>query len=278
MADARTQEKISLKGGERKESIDRAAAEFQETEYSTDGLPKAFLHSLRTLFDILDDERRGYVHISEIESRWRGAETRELPGGVLSSLRRVTPPHGCLTFERFVAGLRYSMLNPENSSHFKAQAAVHPQQGPRHPQKSAPPSTCNVGPRVENRVRPLGNVTNTQQHRASSLQSRAHPEEGAAFSACGQARYGAGFQRSGRSLERIPVAPEDGCYPADPGHATKPTQPQQSRIRNIESLALESPQLHEACKWLQIMFVRGIMIDLHNRYSHNPLFTFFKFC
>ncbi|MEQ2280451.1 hypothetical protein AMECASPLE_020051 [Ameca splendens] len=219
----------------------------RETEYSTDGLPKAFLHSLRTLFDILDDERRGYVHISEIESRWRGAETRELPGGVLSSLRRVTPPHGCLTFERFVAGLRYSMLNPENSSHFKSQAAVHPQQGPRHPQKSAPPSTCNVGPRVENRVRPLGNVTNTQQHRASSLQSRAHPEEGAAFSACGQARYGAGFQRSGRSLERIPVAPEDGCYPADPGHATKPTQPQQSRIRNIESLALESPQLHEAC-------------------------------
>lgn len=136
----------------------------KETEYSTDGLPKAFLHSLRTLFDILDDGGRGYVHISEIESRWQGADTRELPGGVLSCLRRVTPPHGCLTFERFVAGLRYSMLNPENSSHFRAQAAVHPQQAPKQHQKPAPLSTCSVGTRVENKVRPLGpsNVTNTR--------------------------------------------------------------------------------------------------------------------
>ncbi|XP_038158385.1 suppressor APC domain-containing protein 2 [Cyprinodon tularosa] len=198
----------------------------KEAEYTTEGLPKAFLHSLRTLFDILDDDRRGYVHISEIESRWQGADTRELPGGALSCLRRVTPPHGCLTFERFVAGLRHSMLNPENNSHFKAQ------QGQRYPQK-----TCSVGPRLENKVRPLGNLTNTQ--RASSLQSRNRPEE--------SARYGAGFQRSGRSLERVPIAPEDGCYPADPGHAPKPTQPQQSRLRNIDSLALESPQIHEAC-------------------------------
>ncbi|XP_071322365.1 suppressor APC domain-containing protein 2 isoform X1 [Trachinotus anak] len=212
----------------------------KETEYSTDGLPKAFLHSLRTLFDILDDGRRGYVHISEIESRWQGADTQDLPGGVLSCLRRVTPPHGCLTFERFVAGLRYSMLNPENSSHFKAQAAVHPQH-----QKPAPLSACGVGTRVENKVRPLGssNVANTQQHRASSLQSRARPDEGAVYPACAPARYSAGFERSGRSLERIPAAPEGGCYRTDAGHATKPTQPQQSRVRSIESLALESPQL-----------------------------------
>uniref|UniRef100_A0A3P9PJK0 Suppressor APC domain containing 2 n=1 Tax=Poecilia reticulata TaxID=8081 RepID=A0A3P9PJK0_POERE len=176
--------------------------------YTTDGLPKAFLHSLRTLFDILDDDRRGYVHISEIESRWQGADTRELPGGVLSCLRRVTPPHGCLTFERFVAGLRYSMLNPENSPHLKAQVAVHPQQGPRHPQKPAPPSTCSVGPRVENKVRPLGNVTNTQPHRASSLQSRARPEEGTGFPAClprsqseSATGLSGGSRRHGRSRE-----------------------------------------------------------------------------
>lgn len=215
----------------------------------TDGLPKAFLHSLRTLFDILDDSGRGYVHISEIESRWQGADTRELPGGVLGCLRRVTPPHGCLTFERFVAGLRYSMLNPENSSHFKAQAAVYPL-----PQRPAPvPASCGVAPGVENKVRPLGpsNVTNTQQqHRGSSLQSRARPEEGPGYPACGQVRYGAGFQRSGRSLERVPVAPEDGGYRTDPvQHGTKAAQPQQSRIRAIETLALESPQLHQdQCK------------------------------
>ncbi|XP_028664607.1 suppressor APC domain-containing protein 2 [Erpetoichthys calabaricus] len=86
----------------------------REAEFSTDGLPKAFLQSMRTLFDILDDRRRGYVHISEIESRWQGTDTRELPRGVLECLRRVAPAHGCLSFERFVAGLRSSLLHPEN--------------------------------------------------------------------------------------------------------------------------------------------------------------------
>ncbi|XP_070845581.1 suppressor APC domain-containing protein 2 isoform X1 [Chaetodon trifascialis] len=234
--------------GPRKEVFQGKTAKMQpkETEYSTDGLPKAFLHSLRTLFDILDDGGRGYVHISEIESRWQGADTRDLPGGVLCCLRRVTPPHGCLTFERFVAGLRYSMLNPENNSHFRAQAAVHPQQAPKQPQKPAGLSTCSVGTRVENKVRPLGpsNVTNTQQHRSSSLQSRVRQEEVPGYPVSGPAPYSAGFDRSGRSLERNTVSPGGGCYRAEPGHATKPTQPQQSRVRSIESLALESPQLH----------------------------------
>ncbi|XP_054468749.1 suppressor APC domain-containing protein 2 isoform X2 [Anoplopoma fimbria] len=232
--------------GPKKESFQGKAEGFKtgkmqpkESEYSTDGLPKAFLLSLRTLFDILDDGGRGYVHISEIESRWQGADTRDLPGGVLGCLRRVTPPHGCLTFERFVAGLRYSMLNPEHSAHLRAQAAVHPQKQP------APLSTCSVGTRVENKVRPLGpsNVTNTLQHRASSLHSRVRVEEGPGYSACGPVRYGAGFERSGRSLEQSSVAPGGGGYRADPGHATKPTHHQQSRVRTIESLALESPQL-----------------------------------
>uniref|UniRef100_A0A3Q0STY1 Suppressor APC domain containing 2 n=1 Tax=Amphilophus citrinellus TaxID=61819 RepID=A0A3Q0STY1_AMPCI len=168
--------------GPRKEVFQGPAGGFKtatmqpkESEYSTDGLPKAFLHSLRTLFDILDDGGRGYVHISEIESRWQGADTRDLPGGVLGCLRRVTPPHGCLTFERFVAGLRYSMLNPENSANFKAQ------------------------------VRPLGpsNVTNTQQHRAPSQQNRARPEEGSGYPACGSVRYSAGFERSGAVIDSV---------------------------------------------------------------------------
>ncbi|XP_018424205.1 PREDICTED: suppressor APC domain-containing protein 2 [Nanorana parkeri] len=85
-----------------------------EAASSTQGLPRAFLHSLRTLFDILDDERRGYVHIHEIETRWRGADTRELPPGVLHCLRKVAPPDGFLTFDRFVLGLRTSMFNSQN--------------------------------------------------------------------------------------------------------------------------------------------------------------------
>uniref|UniRef100_A0A8C8VFM1 Suppressor APC domain containing 2 n=1 Tax=Pelusios castaneus TaxID=367368 RepID=A0A8C8VFM1_9SAUR len=81
----------------------------------TDGLPRAFLQSLRTLFDILDDRRRGYVHLREIESRWRGAEARELPPGVLEGLRQAAPASGYLTFERFVLGLRASLLSPANA-------------------------------------------------------------------------------------------------------------------------------------------------------------------
>ncbi|KAM6985374.1 suppressor APC domain-containing protein 2 isoform 2-T2 [Aplochiton taeniatus] len=225
----------------------------KDTEYSTDGLPKAFLHSLRTLFEILDDGRRGYVHISEIESRWQGAGTQDLPGGVLECLRRVAPPHGCLSFERFVAGLRYSMLNPENNQYVKAQAAVHPQQTHPHtkqhlpPQKPPPLSTCNAGTRIENKVRPLGPSNGTNTHRASSLQSRTRHEEGTGFPACGSARYNSGYERTGRSLERIPIVPETGSssYRTDAVRAGKQAPPQQSRVRSIESLALESSQLQK---------------------------------
>ncbi|XP_010876140.1 suppressor APC domain-containing protein 2 [Esox lucius] len=233
----------------------------KDTEYSTDGLPKAFLHSLRTLFDILDDGKRGYVHLSEIECRWQGTDTHDLPGGVLECLRRVAPPHGCLTFERFVAGLRYSMLNPDHSNHIKAQAAVHPQQAHPHSkphhmpaQKPASLSACSVGNRIENKVRPLGpsNGTNPHHSRASSLQSRSRHEEGnpaypqVTSAAGGPMRYNnAVHERTGRSLERIPIVPENSSYRADSVRMSKQGHPQQSRVRSIESLALESTSLQK---------------------------------
>ncbi|XP_075435181.1 suppressor APC domain-containing protein 2 isoform X1 [Ascaphus truei] len=101
---------------------------------STQGLPKAFLHSLRTLFEILDDRRRGSVHIQEIETRWQGADTLELPPGVLQCLRKVAPSDGYLTFERFVLGLRISLLNSQNRDPGGVyneifQAGVHLAQG-----------------------------------------------------------------------------------------------------------------------------------------------------
>lgn len=89
----------------------------EEPACSTEGLPKAFLQSLRTLFDILDDRRRGYVHLREIESRWlqQGTEAGELPRGVVEGLRRAAPASGYLTFERFVLGLRASLLSSDKS-------------------------------------------------------------------------------------------------------------------------------------------------------------------
>ena len=233
----------------------------KESDYSTDGLPKAFLLSLRTLFDILDDGRRGYVHISEIEGRWQGADTRDLPGGVLECLRRAAPPHGCLTFQRFVAGLRYSMLNPDNNNeHFKAQTALQTAKPyPNHNlplplTKPASHSTCNVGPRIDNKLRPLGpsNVANTQ-HRAAPLPGRARPEEGRRYPACGTARYDAGGERSGRCLERVSVVPVQ--------YVGKQA-PQPGGVRAIDSLALESSQFLRSttCEYLMKVFSDNVLM------------------
>ncbi|XP_067883588.1 suppressor APC domain-containing protein 2-like [Heterodontus francisci] len=91
------------------------AVQLEPGPYSQE-LPRGFLHSLRTLFDILDDGRRGSVHILEIESRWRqDGSGRALPPGVLQCLRSVAPASGYLTFDRFVAGLHSSLLSPRNS-------------------------------------------------------------------------------------------------------------------------------------------------------------------
>ncbi|XP_047380237.1 suppressor APC domain-containing protein 2 isoform X2 [Sciurus carolinensis] len=105
------------------------------TAPGTEGLPRAFLQSLRTLFDILDDRRRGYVHLREIESRWQGTDARELPRGVLEGLRQVAPASGYLTFERFVAGLRTSLLSADGGPRDPARAPVRPGELPPPPQR-----------------------------------------------------------------------------------------------------------------------------------------------
>nr|XP_055206201.1 suppressor APC domain-containing protein 2 isoform X1 [Gorilla gorilla gorilla] len=103
---------------------------------STEGLPRAFLQSLRTLFDILDDRRRGCVHLREIESRWQGTDARELPRGVLEGLRQVAPASGYLTFERFVAGLRTSLLSADGGPRDPTRAPARPgDQPPPPPQR-----------------------------------------------------------------------------------------------------------------------------------------------
>ncbi|XP_063152450.1 suppressor APC domain-containing protein 1 [Candoia aspera] len=87
-------------------------------------LPRPFLHSLRILFEILDDQRKGAVHISEIESRWgRGGSgvapqgEQEIPAGVLRALRQVAEPcGGFLSFPRLVAGLRIALSQAEEDA------------------------------------------------------------------------------------------------------------------------------------------------------------------
>lgn len=75
-----------------------------------DGLPKHFVNAMRTLFDIMDDQNTGYVKFADIEARWQDDGTQGLPKGVLDSLKKVTPPSGMLSFERFCAGLKICLL------------------------------------------------------------------------------------------------------------------------------------------------------------------------
>uniref|UniRef100_A0A1B6HNP1 Suppressor APC domain-containing protein n=1 Tax=Homalodisca liturata TaxID=320908 RepID=A0A1B6HNP1_9HEMI len=81
-----------------------------------DGLPKPFVGALRTLFDIMDDKGAGFVKFSEIERRWQDDGTKGLPKGVIESLRKVTPPNGLLSFERFCAGLKICLLRNQVES------------------------------------------------------------------------------------------------------------------------------------------------------------------
>ncbi|CAH1098980.1 unnamed protein product [Psylliodes chrysocephalus] len=75
-----------------------------------DGLPKQFVSAMRTLFDIMDDKHTGFVSFTDIENRWQDDNTKGLPKGVIESLRKVTPPNGMLSFERFCAGLKICLL------------------------------------------------------------------------------------------------------------------------------------------------------------------------
>lgn len=75
-----------------------------------EGLPKQFITAMRTLFDIMDDKHTGYVDIADIENRWQEDDAKGLPKGVIDSLRKVTPPNGMLTFERFCSGLKMCLI------------------------------------------------------------------------------------------------------------------------------------------------------------------------
>ncbi|XP_076170083.1 suppressor APC domain-containing protein 2 isoform X2 [Ptiloglossa arizonensis] len=84
-----------------------------------DGLPKHFVAAMRTLFDIMDDQNTGFVKFLDIEGRWQDDGTQGLPKGVLDSLKKVTPPNGLLSFERFCTGLKICLLQIQAESDSK---------------------------------------------------------------------------------------------------------------------------------------------------------------
>ncbi|KAJ9587698.1 hypothetical protein L9F63_018878 [Diploptera punctata] len=109
----------------------------QPQSATLDGLPKQFVVAMRTLFDIMDDKRTGYVKFSEIEHRWQDDGTKGLPKGVIDSLQKVTPPNGLLSFERFCAGLKICLLRNQVES---TRVQTHKSDCVSPPQPIRPPS------------------------------------------------------------------------------------------------------------------------------------------
>ncbi|XP_039286493.1 suppressor APC domain-containing protein 2 [Nilaparvata lugens] len=102
-----------------------------------EGLPKQFVHAMRTLFDIMDDKGYGFVEFREIQNRWQDDGTKGLPKGVIESLGKVTPADGLLTFDRFCAGLKMCLLKNQTApADYRAVASQPPPQPQRPP--SAP--------------------------------------------------------------------------------------------------------------------------------------------
>ncbi|KAG0721116.1 Suppressor APC domain-containing protein 2 [Chionoecetes opilio] len=111
--------------------------------YALDGLPKTFVNAMRTLFDIMDDQRSGYVKLSEIERRWQDDGAEGLPKDVLPSLRKVTPSDGYLSFERFCAGLQ-PRTAPHRWPHAPHQDDPPPQHPHHHPPHYIRPSKTEI--------------------------------------------------------------------------------------------------------------------------------------
>lgn len=143
-----------------------------------ESLPKQFVSAMRTLFDIMDDKRTGFVRVTDIENRWRDDRTKGLPRGVIESLQKVASHDGLLTFERFCSGLRICLLrnqvehvtnkvdrlNDDTGLHTKITSAqVH-----RPP--SAPLLDSNDTPNLHRNWNVLKNSENTSsQHRTISM-------------------------------------------------------------------------------------------------------------
>ncbi|XP_053673086.1 suppressor APC domain-containing protein 2 [Anopheles nili] len=95
----------------------------QQQQQHVEGLPKAFVAAMRTLFDIMDDRKTGFVRLADIEERWQDDGSKGLPRGVIDSLRKVTPPNGLLSFERFCGGLKICLLR--NQTTLTSSSHIH---------------------------------------------------------------------------------------------------------------------------------------------------------
>lgn len=87
----------------------------QPISNKNDDLPRQLLDMMHTLFDIMDDDKTGYVRLVDIENRWDDDSSKGLPRGFIHCLRKVTPSSGLISFDRFCSGLKLCLLQNNGS-------------------------------------------------------------------------------------------------------------------------------------------------------------------
>lgn len=144
-----------------------------------ESLPKQFITAMRTLFDIMDDKRTGYVKLTDIENRWRDDRTKGLPRGVIESLQKVASHEGLLTFEKFCTGLKICLLRNQVQNANKPEriingdvetAKLHPPVNNKvHRPPSAPLLDVNDSQNIERNWNVLKNSESSSQQRTISM-------------------------------------------------------------------------------------------------------------
>lgn len=77
-------------------------------------LSNQIICSIKTLFESLDKQHTGLVHISQIKNRWKENAIPSLPG-VYESFKRVAPASGLLNFDTFLLGIKLAVRRREET-------------------------------------------------------------------------------------------------------------------------------------------------------------------
>nr|CAG4640994.1 EOG090X08VB [Eulimnadia texana] len=131
-----------------------SAVNMNSKSSALEGLPKQFVTAMKTLFEIMDDKKTGFVRLTDLETFWSEEGYANLPRGVVESLRKVTPPNGFLSFERFCAGLKIALLRYQVDQPKPAETTNQPHRSPSAPILDIPddpPTPPSIPPPVHPR-------------------------------------------------------------------------------------------------------------------------------
>ncbi|XP_067662209.1 suppressor APC domain-containing protein 2-like isoform X2 [Haliotis asinina] len=195
-----------------------------------DGLPKQFVSSLRILFEILDENRSGYVRLCDIESRWSENGVKGLPSGVVEALRKVTPSDGLLSFSKFVSGLRLALLKNKPVINHGGKENRGP--SPHIPRGDAPRGRGDVPPRGHSQPPPQ--IPRGYSSQAPPATATVKPNNAANTNirrGYGHASHGENIYNSSHELYRVPPRPERPSQYRKSGDLAPPDVPPREKSK-----------------------------------------------